>query len=64
MICMSMEINENGALKVIAEDNMSGMHKGLIITNSGRWSTDEIAKMIAEVEKLKMKIYCGSKWWS
>jgi molecular chaperone DnaK (HSP70) len=55
-IIKTMEIDANGIVKVSAEHKTSGIKEAMIMTNeSGRLSDDEIAKMIAEAEKLKIE---------
>jgi heat shock protein 5 len=65
-IIVDMEINANRIVKVSAEHKTSGINEAMIMTNeSGRLSDDEIAKMIADVEKLKIEDHLwnsGMQW--
>jgi len=55
-IIVGMEIDANGIVKMSAEQKTSGIKEAMIMTNeSGRLSDDDIAKMIAEAEKLKIE---------
>jgi len=56
IITDTLEIDANGILKMSSEHKTSGIKEAVIVTNeSGRLSDDEIAKMVAEAEKLKIE---------